>query len=241
MRLFVPLIIVIAGITALGFQFAFSLRFGTEDNREEALATLNAAGSRLAGIAHYHLQREDADALVMEMGLLSPFPHLRLATIANEQNVIVHATEQRWLDRSLIDSPLAAAIPLATHARASMSSQVLELTQEQRLLGVYAFQLPLKSDTLTPLGTGIVILDMDLSTRFNEVRRDALRIAAFNGGAITLLALLLWYVLNRVLTRPIQQLVNTTRAFSEGDYSASTAFSPDSELGELSASLDSMA
>lgn len=241
LRLLVPLLILFVGITAVAYQYAYSLRFETEHNRAEALATLNASGSRLAGIAHYHLQRADNEALVMEMGFLSPFPHLRLATIANEQNVIVHATEQRWLDHLLIDSPLAAAIPLASQARASMSSQVLELNTEQRLLGVYAFQLPILSDTLTPQGTGIVVLDMDLSTRFNEAQRDSLRMAAFNGGAIALLALLLWYLLNRVLTRPIQHLVNTTRAFSDGDFSASAALAPDNELGELSTALDNMA
>jgi len=241
LRVLIPLAILCTGVATALLQYASSVRLETADKTEETAHTLNALGSRLAGIAHYHLQQDDRDALVMEMGFLAPLPHLQLAAIVDEENIILFSTEQRWRDQSLSDTPLAAAIPLASQARASMSSQILELKQEKRLLGAYAFQLPLEKDAFTPVGTGIVVLDIDLSFRFAEARRNALAMAVYNGVAIATLALLLWYLLDRLLTRPVQQLVNTTRLFSQGDFNAPVARVPDNELGELSTALHDMA
>ncbi len=235
-----PLLLFIVGILSITSLYIYLLRHESDSHKAEVSRSLNAAGTRLAGMADYLLQQEDKDALRMEVYLLGQFPDLVLAVVADGHDKILNATQQSWHHRPLADSPLGIANSLIQQARATMSGRWGEFNNSGLMVGAYAFQMPIKQSGLSPEGVGIAVMGIDLTNSLLAAKQEARRIALIAGAALSLVTLLLWYVLHRLLNRPVQELVRTTRAFSVGNYDASANIASGNEMGELSSTLDTL-
>ncbi len=241
LQLQLPVLLLVVGALAITSLYNYRLRQETASQEAEISRSLKAAGTQLAGMAHYLLQQDNDSALRMEVALMGQFPDLSLAVVADAEDHILHASQPAWRYRALADSPLAVASSLFPQARATMSGRSGEFDNGRLMVGVYAFQMPIKQDDLGPDGTGIVVIGIDQSNSILSAQREVRRIATVAGAGLFSFVFLLWYGLHRLLTRPVKALVQTTRAFSQGDYGASANITVNNELGELSTALDALA
>jgi len=235
-----PLLLLLVGVLSIASLYQYLLRHEIESHRAETVRSLNAAGTRLAALAEYLLQRQDTHALHTTVYLTGQFPDLTLAAVIDGQGRILHATQQSWQRRLLADSPFAVAASQIDQSRSTLSGRWGEFDKGHLMIGTYAFQMPIKTGDLGAGGIGIVAMGIDLTNRLLAARQEARRIATVASGALLLVTLLLWYALHRLLTRPVQALVRTTRAFSEGDYDTSANIASGNEMGEISTALDTM-
>ena len=241
LQLQLPILLLLIGALGIMSLYNYRLRQETESREAESSRSVKAVGTQLAGMAHYLLDQEYDNALRMEVSLMGQYPDLSLAVVADAEDQILHASQPAWRGLSLAESPLAVASSLFPQARATMSGRWAEFNDKRLMVGVFAFQMPIRQDTLSPQGTGIVVIGIDQSNSILTAQRKVRRIATVAGTVLFLFTGLLWYALHRLLTRPVKALVQTTRAFSRGDYGASAKLTVKNELGELSDALDTLA
>ncbi len=241
LRVKIPLLLFIAGLVGIGFDYLISLRHELVQQEQLMTAQLIANGNRLAGMAQYFTGKGDLEGANIEIGLTAQVPDLRLVAVCDGADRILLSTEYSRRGQTLSQSPLAIALPLVAKARSTMSPQSMTTADHQSVLGVFPFLLGPAQGKLNASGVGLVVAQFDLSWPYFQAKTSAWRMALLDALIMFLLCLALWGVMHRTLTARVRRLVQATSLLASGDLNARAALKSDDELGEISDSVDRMA
>jgi PAS domain S-box-containing protein len=241
LKIFIPLLVLLFGAIVISLDYVVSLRHELERNRTAILNRTRVHGPQLAGMAQYFLAKDDLEGAKIELEIAAALPRLRSAVVCDALNRILLSTLDGWRGQPLVQTPLAAALPVVKNVRRSMSGDARELDGGEFVTGVYPFRLPTGAGQTEEPGIGVVVVQFELAPGIQQARQDALATAQRTGGGLLLASLVLWFVLDRKLTARVGKLVATTREIARGNFAAKSRFKSGDELGEISAALDQMA
>ncbi len=238
----IPIIVFFFGICALIVNYRVDIEQQMRLQERHTLSQLEANGNRLAGVAEEFSRREEPEGAIVEMGRTALLPNLTLAVICDGGDRILLSTDSRWRGQSLADSPLlGGAQALAAKARTSKPYQV-EYSPDRRLvIGAFPYLLGASPGRLTPAGTGVVLLQFDLTGPTRQAQREALREALLVGAVLLLLCVVLWGTLHFAMVAGVGRLVHAAQEIAGGNLSASAGLDRGDELSQISQAVDRMA
>lgn len=166
----------------------------------------DAQASMLAGTMQHYFRMGLARAAELQMGYTAMSDEVQSGVVLDADDVITYSLRLDWVGMKLADSALKADLAACAHARETMS-ETLELDRAGgKILAVYPFFTGYDSG-----GRGLVLLRYDMSHTLARGRWEALRETVLQSLLLGLLCLVLWTVLDRVITRRVQQIVTFAR------------------------------
>ncbi len=86
-----------------------------------------------------------------------------------------------------------------------------------------------------------ILPSTDESINANDIHGHVKKLAIFSTVLVVAVAVLLHFILKRIVTEPVTELADTSRIINTGDYSVSSHLQQVNELGEISTALDTLA
>ncbi|MEO1165767.1 MAG: ATP-binding protein [Chloroflexota bacterium] len=174
-----------------------------------------------------------------------------IAVGVRASSVLRRLTEQALANLVIYDE---SAMILATSFRGDPTSLALTEAQQTQLQAELVSGTPFREFTINerpyrllyspfeirsePIGFLVTALPTDFVVEQVSISRNAL-IVLF--GILFFVVIAIGLLVTRSIVRPINQLVDTTRAIQDGDLSRRVGLRQPDEIGELSSSFDSMA
>lgn len=238
----IPLMVLGTGLILLAVYLTISYGYQKSQFRQLSEQRLEYMGPRLTNITQRMLVLGDEGLLGAEMDSMRHLPDIGLIAVVDEFNTILFSSDFSLRGTRLDASDLYSAAQLIEESGGAANRVVSQLDEHQQLLGVFAYSLPegMQGVNGGP-SRGHVAISLNLEDSYHILRvslwSQALMIALF----LVAVAGVLWYLLHQVVILPLRKIVTTTRAIAAGDYTVRTNLASVTELGEISATLDSLA
>ena len=202
---------------------------------------LTSLGYRVSDEIEHYLSHNEPSLLGHIISMLGTEPHLRLALLCDEKNVILASTEPELASRSFAESGLEGMADLSARARETSIARTGLSRDGNTMVGVFPVQLGLLPGELRFSRIGILYIEVDLRGRKQIYLAESLRKLAVMGGVVFLLLLAVWFYLNAVITRRAARLIELTEKWAGGSLSLRADLQGGDELALLGASFNRMA
>jgi|GEM_PF-951089 signal transduction histidine kinase len=219
-------LLLLFGTTLIGYGFMRHQQQFIEAQRQRLLARALAEATRMAGVAQHLSRRGLFQTMDLEVSYLATDERLQLGLICDDHNRITSATEQRWRGLNLTETPLQYTLALVEETQSTKQGKVI--ANEHTITAVFPF-------LLGPSATkpGAVILGY----AWADVRQDAQASAISEAvpQSLVLLAsvLILWQMLQWMVTRRIELIEEQTKLAEKGEHDI-TPLPGSDELSHLS-------
>ncbi|MCB1210652.1 MAG: PAS domain-containing protein [Verrucomicrobiales bacterium] len=204
-------VLLLFGTTLISYGFVRHQQQFIESQRQRLLARALAEATRLAGVAQHVFRRGLVQTMDLEVSYLATDERLRLGLICDGDSAVISATEQRWRGLKLVETPLKHILELVEETQAAKQGKVV--ADDHTITAVFPF-LP-RPAAKKP---GAVILDY----AWEDVRQDAQASAISEAvpQSLVLLAsvLVLWQLLQWMVTRRIELIEEQTKLAEMGEY-----------------------
>ncbi len=168
-------------------------------------------GTRMSGVVQHLVARGLHHAVDLEMSYVSAAPDLVRGVICDQHDVVQHSSKRQWSGLPLRSTPLRIARPMMDQARQTMQGQIYEVDLGRRYLAVFPY---LTGKTFSE--TGLVIMEYDLERAIAEARAHALNQTISRSFLLLAACLLLWLLLQHMVTSRVQRIIVQARAVGTG-------------------------
>lgn len=168
-------------------------------------------GTRLSGVVQHLVARGLHHAVDLEMSYVSAAPDLVRGVICDQHDVVQHSSKRQWNGLPLDSTPLRIARPMMAQARQTMQGQIHEVDLGKRYLAVFPY---LTGTQFTE--TGLVIMEYDLARATAEARAHALNQTISRSFLLLAACLLLWLLLQHMVTSRVQRIISQAKAMGTG-------------------------
>ena len=183
-----------------------------EEVRRKSLELLAYSdGTRMSGVVQHLLARGLHHAVDLEMSYVSAAPDLVRGVICDQYDVVQHSSKRQWNGLPLDSTPLRIARPMMAQARQTMQGQIHEVDLGKRYLAVFPY---LTGKIFNE--TGLVIMEYDLARAIAEARAHALNQTISRSFLLLAACLLLWLLLQHMVTSRVQQIITQAKAVGTG-------------------------
>lgn len=254
LRRLIPAMVVVAGAAVIASQYGVSLNYAEESVRKKTADRIQSIGGQLAVMSDYLLSNDQDEALTTAVESLATLPDLRVAMVMDASTVIVASTQTEEIGRRVSDTGWGALWSSVkeqppthseTHTRATLRLWLDEAKYSSYIAGVLDTVEPSLSgtDSVATSSTehGTVLIALNTIETLAAEQQHVRLVALVSGILVILVAVLFWYGMHRLVSRPVSQLADTSRTLTTGHYDVSTHLHPVNELAEISTALDSLA
>jgi signal transduction histidine kinase len=168
-------------------------------------------GTRMSGVVQHLVARGLHHAADLEMSYVSAAPDLVRGVICDQYDVVQHSSKRQWNGMPLDSTPLRIARPMMAQARQTMQGHIHEVDLGKRYLAVFPY---LTGKTFNE--TGLVIMEYDLARATAEARAHALNQTISRSFLLLAACLLLWLLLQSMVTSRVQQIIMQARVVGTG-------------------------
>ena len=200
-------ILLLFGAALLVSNHVMQLRRELDVRRKSLELQAYSDGTRLSGVAQHLLGRKLYHAVDLEMSYASATPELVQGVICDQNDIVRHATRRQWNGLGLKDTPLRIVMPMLAQARSSMQGQMREVDRGRRFVAVFPYLTGRLFNE-----TGVVVMEYDLARATAEARAHALNLTISRGFLLLAGCLLLWLVLQYIVTSRVQAIISHARA-----------------------------
>ncbi|RBP45380.1 histidine kinase/DNA gyrase B/HSP90-like ATPase [Roseimicrobium gellanilyticum] len=204
-------ILLLFGAALVVSNHVMQLRREEEVRRKSLELLAYSDGTRMSGVVQHLLARSMHHAVDLEMSYVSATPDLVRGVISDQHDVVQHSSKRQWTGLPLDSTPLRIARPLMAKARQTMQGQIHEVDPGKRYLSVFPY---LTGNYFTE--KGLVIMEYDLARAIAEARAHALNQTISRSFLLLAACLLLWLLLQHLVTSRVQQLISQAKAVGTG-------------------------
>ncbi|ASJ76842.1 PAS domain S-box protein [Granulosicoccus antarcticus] len=234
---FISLLVLGAGFFLLAVYLTLSYGYQKAQFRQSSENRLNFIGPRIIQVTQQLITLDARDGLDQEMQSMQKLPGVGLIAIVDQNNKILYSTDTSLRGQSLDSTDLAIAADLIAKPEDGINQTVYQRGALQQMLGVFGYSKPdARSSNISHL-----VISLNMQRTYQSLRLALLSQALIIGLLLIVVASIVWYLLQRVVIKPLQEIIATTRAIAEGDFTVRSHLSVNNELGEISATLDSLA
>jgi len=243
----IPLSILLLLILGIGFSFILGASLWLERARletrlvERETADLRAVLANLAVHADYAFKASDGALLDDKLVRLAADPEINGVALIDPAGMVVAASRREWLG-----APAVRVVPGfdAARQRAALANGVPRIDTDaarSRMTGYERVTWPLRPGELRTSRFGTAFIDYDLHRQ-----RAALWAETWQRTLTTWLLVLamlagVYFLIDRLLQRPLRNMVGALRRFQEGDLDVRLQPGPGRELVALAGGFNAMA
>lgn len=163
-------------------------------------------GTRLSSFAQHFLRRRLAQSADLAISYASVNPDLRLGVISDGNDIVRNATRKQWRGVSVWDCPLPLTPTLVQQAKETSEGMMKEDMARGHLTALFPFM-----DVSAESRKGLVVLDYDLNWFIASAVNHALHEMLSQGCVLLGSCLLLWTLLQWLVTERVALIVEQTR------------------------------
>lgn len=216
LRLALPGAIFIAGIaillalSAMDVWRSYRLAEHAVLNQSRVLGTIQSAGLDSA----YRRNRQDEARTVFRRA--SSDRNLEHALLIDDRERVLLSNVLILRDRALVETPLAHAAQRVTEVSRTRRAQVSVTDDGMSVIGVFPVALAPDSTSLLSSRTGALVLSHRLQSTKRAVLEREIRFMGSIALMLSVLCLVVWRALDRVLMRRVDALVRAAERFAAG-------------------------
>ena len=211
LKVLVPAMVACLGIMVICTGYLRHRKHGAETVLQGVRGDAYRDGTRLSGISQHLLRKNLRQTADLEMSYASMSPTLDLGIICDGHDKVLHATQLQWRDLQLAETPMAPLQQILQDARSTMSGQVRIAENGGSIWAVFPFY---EKDGDSK---GAVMLAYDLRYSLLEARRASVHESIAQGLALLAGCIVLWLLLDGLITRRIQRILDYAGKVGEGE------------------------
>lgn len=205
------LLLVMFGLVLISMHWWRNQGWLRERRLQRFESEMSDMGVRLSGMMQHFMRRELLSPAELEMSYVATTPGLELGLVCDTTDQVRFATHVHWVGVGLADTPLGEMGPLANTVRASMTPHMVFNDEHTVLTGVFPFYEHYHSRD-----RGVVLLRFNMTAALRQAAYEATMESATQASALLALCLLLWLVLDVMVTRRVQELADYAQAVGGG-------------------------
>ncbi|HJV48956.1 MAG TPA: PAS domain S-box protein [Geothrix sp.] len=236
LRLVLPLLL--SGMAVLGCAAFVYIHYTRELDRvmKDTAAVLEVQAFALRNSLSDLLVRGERELAERRFTDAALDPRIRAMALVDAEGRVRFSTQRQW-----IGGPSAAVEGLDEAEASRLLSEhqdQLSASGAASLAGYFPMALDLVPGTLRDHRAGLLFVSFDLSDSFAQERHQLLVEAAWILGAWLFVALLLFVLVDALITRKVDHLVHTMGQVEKGSLTARSHFTGDDELSRLGRAFD---
>ncbi|WP_395748498.1 histidine kinase [Prosthecobacter sp.] len=163
-------------------------------------------GTRLSSFAQHFLRRRLAQSADLAISYASVNPDLHLGVISDGNDIIRNATRKQWRGVSIWECPLPLTPAMVQQAKDTSEGLMQEDLERGHLIAVFPFM-----DVSAESRKGLVVLEYDLNWFIASAVNHAVREMLSQVCVLLGICLLLWSLLQWLITERVALIVEQTR------------------------------
>ena len=199
------------------------------------------SGSQTSGLLEYQYHNGKGKATELVISQIGSAPHLQLALLCDENDVVLFSTRFQLRQQPLNQTPATQVKADIQTTRQTRGGQVILSQDRQTIWAIYPVILGLAPGEILPSRLGVLLLEYNLSPLKAQAYQDAARSSLLNSLAIVLLGTSLWFFFEQTLTKRVAKLVATSQSLAKGNLDARANLQGSDELSQISSAFDTMA
>jgi signal transduction histidine kinase len=246
LRLTIPGILLVMGCVVGSFSFQRQVDLTKQRAEIDLTRDARVTASTTAQLLEYLYRRSDiqdaqAEGISLVISRLAGDTKLNLGVFCDQNNRIRNASRYELRQQLLSTTPLADLTSVVERVRRRLAGEVVVSPDHRWVRAVYPVQLPGNLGELRSSNVGVMILDYDLQQSVQQAIADALNQSVEVTGLLTLLCVVIWILLDRIVTRRAKQLVWGSEKFAQGKLNTRVQLQGSDELAQIATAFDRMA
>jgi diguanylate cyclase (GGDEF)-like protein/PAS domain S-box-containing protein len=205
------------------------------ESREIGLAV-----SQLQNILYNRLTAGDEEEAQLSLSLMSMRPYVRVVLLVDGQGKVMMSNRFAWKGSPASAHSLYSAEEASLVLQSGVSKLAFNTGQTSVLQGYYPLIVSYTRGGLEKR-MGLLYVESDIRRQLQEASRDSLIQSLIFALISSVSALLVAYVLHRLVSKRVATLSAVARRITAGDYSAHTNLVGNDELAKLGQNFDKMA
>ncbi len=234
---------VLAFVAVVYIAATYLFLIPTMENRIEDRERLELSHqtAELQGTLEMFFRLGDIDGIRREVADASAFPDMRWILVLNDQGKVIAASDLRWLNHMLPGLGLPVDRNLVRSKAAPTASGIHIASASSLLVSYVHLNMGALPTEIRPSKSGTLVIAHDIAPPIGEIRRQATHATTILTVLIVFSTLLIALAAYLLLTRRVECLLQSVRAFSEGNLDARSEIEGGDEIGILSAAFNRMA
>lgn len=241
LNVFLPLLFLCSGFVLLAVYLGVSYGHQKSQFQQSSEQRLESLAPRLLFITQRLLGAGQGDVLDLEMQSMQGLQHVGLVVVVDRANKVLHSSDPDLRGAALESTELAWAAELIAASDGTADFVASPFDNQTQMVGVFSYSLPDDSNSSGHRVAGHIAISIKLEESYQELREGLWSQALIFSTLLAIVAGLLWYILRHVLIVPLRRIVDATRSIAAGDFTVRAGLESSNELGEISATLDSLA
>lgn len=213
LRRIIPVALILSSLPLLALVYFLEMRQADNDIRHLLNQRAAHSGSQLAVLLRDAMVRDDQEAVRRTLQSVVTQPNLRWAALADANDIILHSTDYRLVQRPLTELPDSPDGEMLAAARATLAGQIAFTADGTVLRAAYPIRLPLQAGELRTRRIGTLVFSYDATELYAVARHEALQHAAYSFVGAILIAALFWLYLHLFLVRRIETLTGAIQGW----------------------------
>jgi PAS domain S-box-containing protein len=239
LRILIPAMIFSATLLLVFFLTFEKMRDGEKEIIRSFTETAQYQMNQLQDILTDTLVKGDLEQAKQRLSYAALSPHIATLILTNANHTVFIANRQE-----LVDTNAATQ----THYDKGLAEKTISLQQgniiasdHHHVHGYFPVTLGVQAGEIRPLQSGTLYVEYDFTDHLNILRSEAYNSAAKLCAALFVFALAISFLLQFLITRPIDRLVSVVKEFANGNLKARINVSKMNELGQLGLAFNEMA
>ena len=209
LSLLVSATLLVFGLLAIVSQAVFFAQFNTDEARSNTIARCKRVGLRVGRLGARNLSNGQWNIFKIELSRVQTEEGVEFAALVDNQGRL-NATKKASLMGQQISTVIRhEGVELINEAMPDVVPRTRATPDSSTVMGAFPVH--------TAQGESYVLyLELDLTDPLNRAHRAAVVQAAFSAGLLLLFCGVLWFLLDKAVTRRVRHIVDSARDLAEG-------------------------
>lgn len=235
----IPLVLIGSSLIGSGVLFWTEVYLATRSIEQEGFDDINATMTYLQNVLNTQLANDNFEDAKLSMSVIALHPAIQTIMLSDENDRVLLANRYIWEGEAA--AKLAGySNALAAQVRARRANVVSLDPKTSILSGYYPISLRVGAGGLVTSRFGVLFVEHDLAPAIARARYKATIWSAASAAIVITVAMIIAAMLNRLVSRRVERIVETTKKVAAGDLSARVEMQGRDELAELAHAFDDM-
>jgi signal transduction histidine kinase len=245
LRLTLPLLILGLGTGVNFISYQQILQSNHDRVERETLQRASFTASEISAVLEYlyrdmRLEKSN-EGLNVVINQLRSEANLETVLLMDENNRVLAANVRELQGQDLAQLPIAPNLALISQIRVQLAGQTILNEHSQQVEAFYPVRLARQPGELQPSHIGILALHYSLVKPLADAETEARQKGWVTSTILLCVGLLLWVLLDRLITRRANSLVAISQSWAQGDLSDRIQLSGSDEFAKIGSAFNQMA